>query len=1056
MARQRVEEVRRPGPARRLLAALAALLLFLLIVAVILWAFRVRIVSEYIERELRVRGVDATYEVKRIGPGSQIFENLVIGDPEDPDLTARRVEVEVRFGVRGPDIGLITARGVRVRGRIVEGELDLGQLDRLMPPTPEDVPFRLPDQRVDIADSVLLLEGPAGPVRFAVEGQGNLADGFRGQVVLASPGLSLGECRIADPRARLAVSVEDLRPTLTGPLAFHAVRCGDDFAVRQPRFEIDATLGSDFQSWEGRADARAARLAAGPNSLADLVGDVSFTGDAERTRGAVRVRAADSRLADLTAGRMSLAAGYELSLEEGDLRLAGDLSGRGLRIDRSALAGLASSLRSVEGLPFAPVADELTAAVVQASTAGAEARADFTLVNRSGEGALRLERLQVDARSGASFRLSGGEGLAFFWPGGRPRVDGTVTVSGGGLPDARFALSQPRPGGPIEGQGRIAPMAARGARLDLGAIRFSAAPDGTTRIRTVARATGPFQGGWVEGLTVPVVGRVGDGFAFGEECVTASFDSFRYEALRIGPTRLSLCPAGPAMVFSTPAGSVRGGFAVAEPRIAGTLGGTPLRLAADRLRFGLARTDFTIDGLQAAIGAEPSATLIEVGTLTGAFGADGAGGEFAGLTGRIPNVPLVFGEGGGEWRFAGGELDLSGHLAVADAQDPSRFHPLESDDFRFTLSGNRIQAGGWLHDPETGIRITEASVRHDLDTGRGEAVLDVPGIDFAVGGLQPDDLTRMTVGVVALVEGTVTGRGVIRWDEAGVTSTGTFSTAEMDLAAPFGPVEGLTTTIEFTDLLGLVSAPGQTAQFELIRAGIDVYDGLVTYQLLADNHVRIAAGRWPYAGGVLILEPTVLDFSQSSTKYLTFRVIGLEAARFIEAMEFGNIAATGKFDGVIPVVVDQSGARIVDGRLSARPPGGTLSYIGELTDRDLGVYGKLAFDALKALRYSRFDLLMDGSLAGEFVARVELDGVARDPELTTIAGGGLRGVLTRRVFSQLARIPFEFNIRIEGPFQALLATARSFDDPTPLIQQALPPILREPPDVQNQESEDMP
>ena len=39
-----------------------------------------------------------------------------------------------------------------------------------------------------------------------------------------------------------------------------------------------------------------------------------------------------------------------------------------------------------------------------------------------------------------------------------------------------------------------------------------------------------------------------------------------------------------------------------------------------------------------------------------------------------------------------------------------------------------------------------------------------------------------------------------------------------------------------------------------------------------------------------------------------------------------------------------------------------------------------------------------------------------------------------RVLNQLARIPFHFNIRIQGPFRALVATARSFEDPSELIR----------------------
>ena len=66
----------------------------------------------------------------------------------------------------------------------------------------------------------------------------------------------------------------------------------------------------------------------------------------------------------------------------------------------------------------------------------------------------------------------------------------------------------------------------------------------------------------------------------------------------------------------------------------------------------------------------------------------------------------------------------------------------------------------------------------------------MPGITFGE-GLQPEELTRLTEGVIALVNGTLRGRGEINWSGGGkVTSTGDFSTADMDLAAPFGPVTG--------------------------------------------------------------------------------------------------------------------------------------------------------------------------------------------------------------------------------------------------------------------------
>ncbi|HLL29500.1 MAG TPA: YdbH domain-containing protein, partial [Allosphingosinicella sp.] len=457
-----------------------------------------------------------------------------------------------------------------------------------------------------------------------------------------------------------------------------------------------------------------------------------------------------------------------------------------------------------------------------------------------------------------------------------------------------------------------------------------------------------------------------------------------------------------------------------------------------------------------SLGREGAASRLKLATLTGDFGARGVAGRYTGMSGKLASVPLLMSRGSGTWRVWNGDLALQGEMLVSDEAEPPRFHPLVTRDFSLTLADNRIEAGGWLDDPETGTRIVRADIGHSLPTGRGRAGLDVPGIRFGK-DYQPEQLTRLTTGVVALVNGVLKGQGEISWDGTGSRSSGTFSTDDMDFAAAFGPVEGLSTSLHFTDLLGLVSAPGQEAEVDLVRTGIDVLDGRIRYQLLPGMRVRVESGRWPFAGGELFLEETILDFSKPSAKRLTFRVEGLDAALFIQKMEFANITATGTFDGVIPMVFDERGGRIVGGRLVARPEGGTLSYIGELTDKALGVYGKLAFDALKSMRYSKLTIALDGSLEGEFVAGIELDGIARNTALTVAPSGGIRGMIAGRALTQLAKIPFEFNITVKGPFRALIGTMRSLHDPTLLIQSTLPDLVRgkpdEPPPVQPQESE---
>ena len=146
-----------------------------------------------------------------------------------------------------------------------------------------------------------------------------------------------------------------------------------------------------------------------------------------------------------------------------------------------------------------------------------------------------------------------------------------------------------------------------------------------------------------------------------------------------------------------------------------------------------------------------------------------------------------------------------------------------------TITGDYVRATGSLQHPQTGTLVTNVSIEHQLSSGSGHAQLDVPGITFTPNGLQPDELSRLSEGVVALVNGTVHGQGRIDWAAGGkVTSTGDFSTANMDLAAPFGPVSGLSTTIHFNDLLGLQTPPHQVATVREVNPGIIVNNGVIT------------------------------------------------------------------------------------------------------------------------------------------------------------------------------------------------------------------------------------
>jgi translocation and assembly module TamB len=1041
------EVVRKRRWPRRLGIAVLALALLVMLAFAIVWPMREDIARRYIESALRERGVRATYEVRRIGLGAQVLENLSLGDPRRPDLTARRVEVQILIGLTGPRVGLITARGVRLRGRIENGRLSLGEVDKLLA-GPSGRPFRLPDQRLDLRDAALDLITPAGRLAIGFAGRGNLADGFTGGIALVSHELRLGACRLDGVIARLGLRVENERPRLNGPAAMRRLTCGDEFAAERPLFALGAQLSPGLDRWRGLAATRIASLRAGTQMLSGMEGRIGFDGTAERTAGNFSVGTGAAALGTLRSARSAFTGRYEVAPRGGNLTMEGALALHGLTVSEPNLASIVSGLRGTRGTPLGPIAEALAAAVVNAGRGGADAEASLRLAHGPGGGDVRLGAIEIASRSGARLAASSPEALIYAWPSGALRLDRDFALSGGGFPDVRLLFAGD------SGTGRIGPMRAGGARLGLGDIAFTFG-GGTTTFRTVASIDGPLGDGRVRGLVVPLAGRFGaGGFALGERCVTAAFRALQVQSLVLGPARLPLCPTGRALLWSG-AGGLHGGAELRGPRLAGRMSGVPIALAADRLRID--PRGFAASALVVRAGWIMRISRFQAASLTGNFVPGGLAGRFAGLSGALAGIAIEVREGQGGWRMRGGTLAASGSLATFDAA--GRFHPLRSDDVRLALAGNRLHATGTLAHPASGTRVALATIDHDFATGAGRALLDVPGLRFTR-EFQPEALTPLTIGVVALVDGSVAGQGRIEWDAQGSRSSGRFTTGNMNLAAPFGPVEGLSTTIDFTDLLGLTSAPHQEARVRLIQPGIDVFDGVVRYQLRPNYHVMVESGRWPFSGGTLTLEPTELDFSRESTKTLTFRVEGLDAARFIQMMEFSNIAATGTFDGVVPMRFTQSGGTIVGGRLAARPEGGTLSYVGELSDRDLGPYGVLAFDALKSLRYSRLDLTLDGALDGEFITRVTLDGIARDVAGTREPAGGLRAMVVGRVLGQLARVPFHFNIRIQGRFRALLATARSFEDPSELIRAALPQLLenRTQPDdgVQPQESEPQP
>ena len=1003
-----------------------ALLLFVVLL-LFAWIQRTQIADGFIKDELVKRDVRASYRIAKIGFETQRIEDVVIGDPTKPDLTANWVEVDLVPNGLGAKVARVRADGVRLYGRLTDQGLSFGQIDKFRDPT-STAPFALPEIFATLSDARVRLATPYGNVGIKLVGQGELADGFAGQVAAVTDNLQIGGCNARQSSFFGTLAIQKGRPHLTGPLRNGGLGC-DGFSLAGMEQQLDLTLSDTLKSWTGSSNFTAYRLGASGYSAANMRGSIDFYGNAERNQIGLDVAASTIGGPNVAARSASLKGDLRLRQTDQGMRalLTGEPRLGGLRLPASLLDPVDGAARGLGSTPLKPVLEKLAGAGRQAVRSIDLSGSLEAAVGGSGEQYAMLSGLRADAASGAMAVLVDDLRVSKDARGWHPRLDGQIRLAGGGLPQAVLDLTPS--GNGYAGRLQLADYGTDDARLSLPELAFRPAPGGTA-LSGRATMTGPLFGGYVTGLDLPVQGLYSNAgrLALWNACQTIGFEAFRLSSLTLASDRLRVCPKNGSLL-TVGNGGARADARVVAPDLAGRLGETPITIASAAVDVTLA--GFAADALEVRLGTPESRTIFDADQFNGRFGSAGLSGTLAGGSGRIGNVPLLLSEAVGEWRLEQGVFDLTGGLRVDDAELVDRFEPLTGRDVALRFAGNRITATGVLAEPATGTKVADVDLVHDFADASGHADLTVRDLAFN-DTLQPDALTRLALGVVANVSGSVSGDGHIDWTGDRVTSTGTFTTKGLDLAAPFGPVQTLAGTIRFNDLLGLETAPGQKIALGSVNPGIEVLDGILSYQLLPGQRVRVEGATWPFAGGTIHLDPTILDLGGDAAKTLTFEVTGMDIAIFMERFGFENLQATGVFDGTLPMIFDQSGGHIEGGRLVSRDGGGTIAYVGELTYKDLSTYANLAFDMLKSIRYRALTIALDGDLGGEMVTQVKFSGLQQGE-------GAKRNFISRAI----AQLPIQFNVNIRGPFLQLISSVRSYYDPTLLIKQNLPSLIEQ-------------
>ncbi|MBU6371936.1 MAG: YdbH domain-containing protein [Alphaproteobacteria bacterium] len=910
----------------------------------------------------------------------------------------------------------------------------------------------------------------------STEGEGGRIEGLaaRATAVTENGGLKL---EVAADLARLESAktrLSGLRIDLTGDVdrALAAANAQGTIRVEQGAHE-----GMAFSGWSATATAAASDLGPGlrasawraslrnevaratvpGGALNGVAAGLDLTGDAATAKGAWRLSAAEVVAAGLTA---PVSAEGDVSLREGRLSGAGAIQARNGRARNPAQA--ADALDVLGATPAGPAAAAIKPALARA-LAAFDVDAPIAFAWADGAGAIRgTGPVTLRAASGAVLDLAP-PADAPPWqvtlPGPRVGVAGTLSLQGGGLPDMivrRLALDLAKGETTAAGQLTIAEWRGGGAAVsttDLDVAWRGGAGDGRLSVSGDMRLTGPFAGMALRDAVAPldldIFERAGGWrIAARTGCLPLTAGAIEAVGLRFTAPRLDICGSGADGVLATvaPGGGLGGALRIAPTTLRGVQAGE--RPAPVSLGFGgvtaafagstsrpLIRLEMDAPRFTQLMAADRTLTATSE-TVTANVRAGGSwriDGRFTGAVIDDPGLPAAVTSGAGILA-----VEPAGNAAIVRVSDVTArvtdkaarpaFNPVTIVDGVAVIADGVVRSTGDLRLESTGSALGRFEARHDIAANEGEATVRAEDLRFDE-QLQPFKISELARGVVENAEGPIDVTGHVRWAGDRLTSDGLVKINSVSAAtAGLGPISGVVGVIAFDDLTRFTTPPGQEIRLGEINPGVVVRDGTVRFQLKENGIIALESAQFPFARGILSVQPAQVTIGAAETRY-TLELKDVDVAQLMRDLDFKDLAATGKVQGVFPLIVTRTGARIENGVLTAAPGGGMIAYTGQAADAVSSGAGQVAFDALRSFRYDNLALELNGDLDGEIVTGIRFQGVNNAPIKAATLVPGLKTV-------GATGLPFRFNVTVRAPFKDIAKGANQIVNPLGAIEAA--------------------
>jgi hypothetical protein len=1010
----------RKRPGRALPRLLTGVIVGLLVLLIALYLNRRLVAREVLVGWLDRQGIAAEVEVERIELNGFVGR-ILVGDPDDPDFVAERVEVdysltapwsEAGFGARPRRIRLVAPS---LRATWTDGRFSFGRLDPLIERfTVQPVQPEASSPLVLIEQGELRLTTAYGPVRVLADARIEDSRLVRLTARMPSSALALDDQSVRGLTADLDLTTRGGRTTLRLNAAADRVS-GADRTARDLTLRVDAVLpypaGMPLRldgPGQVALSLDTATYSAGDTEAQSLSIDVSGEGEWSgiltrprfegRSRGTVtagRFTAAGSTVTEIRANLNDAATTFDLSGEAARWSLVGPARLQAARVDGDALGGRALDL-----------------ATPRLVAGGGDGRFEVTGPWRLSAGQLSSGELQLaDVTGGFELDLVSDGALL---------LRGQMSAARG-----RWPLL----GGPAEDD--VPELAAMKAalgdfRLEAPGFTYRSGVGGGQLDLTRPLAIRPRNGGQltIHESNAPVL-VLRDGEAAGGELRLTSTRGAGLPDAEISVPRWALIPGGFVADFDGRAaldfGLGRGLTLAGDGRLQNVDGVVTvtaadcLAVTAERLELG--ENDVT----DVATGLCPTGSAPLVRIADGGWRVDG---RLADGSGRAPFLALGVEDLSGGLEVIGRPQGLSLDLTVSearieDATRPIRFHPLEGRGVA------RMRGDSWTGDfalTRDGLAVAQLDLAHDGQTGNGGVDISTGDLSFAEGGLQPSTLTPLAADLVGEpVTGMARFDGRIDWTAVDGTSTGRLALRDLTFSSPAGQVMGLEGTVDFTSLAPLTTAPDQSLTARSLEVAGGVSDLGVTFTLdkaaLSVSGAELAVG-----AGRVTVEPFDIPLDPAVAWGGTILLDRVQLGDLVAGAGFGDkVQLDAVVSGRIPFVRNPDGQiRISGGALQAVQPGrlsiqrevlSGLEAGGGGEEIPPGVVEDLAYQAMEYMAFDTLTARVDSLDGGRLGVLFRIMGRHDPPERQELRLG-LMDVIRRDFLGQPLELPSDTGIQL--------------------------------------------